>query len=119
VAEGVAGKIESSAQLAYAADPDFGYGAAGTLLGRYYFSLPWPLRDLTKSRRQLEDVTARHPESLINRYYLAETYRELDEDELARAQIEYVLSHDPPPDTRLEVPDPKELARSAMTEWFD
>ena len=117
VSDGVAGKIETSAQRTYEIDPDFFHGAPGTVLGRYYFSLPWPLRDLQRSRQYLETVVNRHPESLVARYYLAETYHESGEDSLARAQLEYVLSHDPPDDTVLERPAPKPLAQEALRNW--
>ena len=119
VSEGVAGKMETSAQRTYEIDPDFFHGAPGTVLGRYYFSLPWPLRDLKRSRQYLETVVSRHPESLLARYYLAENYHESGEDALARIQLEYVLSHDPPADTVLERPAPKPLAQEALRKWSD
>jgi hypothetical protein len=119
VSEGVAKKLESAEERAYQIDRDYERGAPGTTLGRYYYSLPWPLRDLKLSRRYLEEVVQRHPDSLVARLYLAETYNELDEDELARAQLDYILAHDPAPGTELELPEPKAEARKAMKEWYD
>jgi hypothetical protein len=119
VSDGVVDKFESAARRAYDIDRDYVFGAPGIVLGRYYFLLPWPLRDVQRSRHYLEEVVARHPTALIARCYLAEAYHEMDEDALARAQLEYVLSHDLVPGTELEQPEPKPFARQAMKQWFE
>jgi hypothetical protein len=116
--EGLAGKVESAALRAYAIDRDYSNGAPGTVLGRYYFMLPWPMRDLDRSRRYLEEVVARHPGALIARDYLADTYYELGEREQARAQLTFVLANNLMPGTDLDLPAPKTLAREAMERWF-
>jgi hypothetical protein len=116
--EGIAGKVESAALRAYAIDRDYSYGAPGTVLGRYYFMLPWPMRDLERSRRYLEEVVARHAGALIARDYLADTYHELGEREMARMQLTFVLAADLAPGTELDLPQPKTLAREAMERWF-
>lgn len=118
VIEGIAGKVESAALRAYEIDPDYSYGAPGTVLGRYYFMLPWPVRDLQRSRRYLEEVVARHPHGLIARDYLADTYYDLGEHEKARAQLTFVLTNELLPGTELDLPPPKALARDAMQRWF-
>jgi hypothetical protein len=117
-AAGVAGKIEAAALRAYAIDPDYEDGAPGTVLGRYYFQLPWPMRDLNRSRRYLEEVVARHPHKLTARDYLADTYYALGERERARAQLLFVLNSDIPPGSELDVPPPKILAAEALRRWF-
>jgi hypothetical protein len=118
LADGIAGKFETAATRAYEIDRDYYHGAPPTVLGRYYFMLPWPKRDLELSRRYLEEAVARHPNALIARDYLAETYYELDEHEKAREQLTFVLEHDAPPGTELDRPAPKPLAREAMQRWF-
>jgi hypothetical protein len=118
VMDGVAGKIESSASRAHQIDRDFDYGGPGTVLGRYYFMLPWPKRDLASSRRYLEEVVARHPRKLIARDYLAETYYELGERDKAREQLTFVLANDVAPGTELDQPPPKAVAQDAMQRWF-
>jgi hypothetical protein len=118
VLDRVVGKIESAATRAYEIDRDFYHGAPGTVLGRFFFMLPWPKRDLARSRRYLEEVVARHPHSLIARDYLADTYYELGEREKAREQLLFVLANDLPPGTELDRPPPKPLAREAMRRWF-
>jgi hypothetical protein len=118
LADGIAGKVETAATRAYEIDRDFYHGAPPTVLGRYYFMLPWPKRDLDRSRRYLEETVARHPQALIARDYLAETYFELGERDKAREQLLFVLANDAPPGTELDQPPPKTLAREAMQRWF-
>lgn len=118
IVDGVAGKVEDEAERAYQIDRDFSHGAPGTVLGRFYFLLPWPKQDLKKSRRYLEEVAARHPRALLAREYLAETYYELDEPESARQQLNFVLTNQPAPGTELDRPDAKQLARESMQRWF-
>lgn len=116
--EGIAGKVESAALRAYAIDRNYYHGAPGTVLGRYYFMLPWPMRDLARSRRYLEEVVAHHPDALIARDYLADTYYDLGKPEMARTQLTAVLTSDLPPGTDLDLPSPKSLARESMARWF-
>ena len=118
IVDGVAGKVELSAERAYEIDRDYYHGAPGTVLGRYYVLLPWPKRDLDRSRHYLEEVVARHPESLIARYYLADTYVELGKRDRAREQLTFILANDVAPGTELDLPAPKPLARDAMERWF-
>jgi hypothetical protein len=118
IVDGVAGKVESAAQRAYEIDRDYYHGAPGTVLGRYYFMLPWPKRDLERSRKYLEEVVTRHPHALIARYYLADTYIELGARDRARDQLAFILANDVAPGTELDLPAPKPLARDAMQRWF-
>lgn len=118
VVEGIAGKFEGAAERAYEIDPDFEHGAPGVMLGRYYFVLPWPKRDLGRSRRYLEQAAARHPRKLIARLYLAETYYALGERSKARAELQFVLDNDPAPGTEHDQPAAKPLARAHLQRWF-
>lgn len=115
--DGVAGKIESAGERALALDPDFLDGAPGVVLGRYYFTLPWPKRDLEHSRRLLDTVVQRHPDKLIARVYLAETCQALDDDARARAELQAVLAAPASPPDAGE-PRPQDLARQAWHDWF-
>jgi tetratricopeptide (TPR) repeat protein len=118
VVDGVVGKVERAAKRAYTIDRDFWDGAPGTVLGRFYFLLPWPKRDLHRSRQYLEEVVARHPRALLARDYLADTYYDLGERTKAREQLAFVLASDPDPGSELDRPQPKPLAREAMQRWF-
>lgn len=117
VREGLGGKIESAALRAYELDRDFDDGAPMAVLGRFYFMLPWPKRDLPRSRQFLEELRQRKPNALTGRFYLAETYHALGERDAARRELAYILAHgenhagDDPEAANL-------LAAAAMKEWF-
>jgi hypothetical protein len=117
VREGLAGRIEGAALKAYEIDRDFDRGAPMAVIGRFYFMLPWPKRDLERSRQFLEELRQRHPNALTGRYYLAETYRALGDDAAARRELEFVLEHERTP--AADDPEaPSVLASSALREWF-
>lgn len=118
VMEGIVQRFEAAAIRAYQIDRDYERGAPLVVLGRYYYMLPWPKRDLERSRDYLAEATARHPGALIARVYLAETYYEMDEPERARAELEYTLRNAPVPGSERDRPEPKPLARAALQRWF-
>jgi tetratricopeptide (TPR) repeat protein len=65
------------------------YDGAGPLraMGRYWYKLPWPKRDLQKSIRYLKEAAEAAPYSVRGRVYLAESYLKGDERELAQAEL--------------------------------
>lgn len=115
VREGLAGRIEDAALKSYELDRDFDGGAPMAVLGRFFFMLPWPKRDLERSRKFLEELRQRHPDSLTGRYYLAETYHALGQDDAARRELEYVVQAK----AKASDPDaPNVHAAAALREWF-
>jgi hypothetical protein len=79
--------------------------------------LPWPKRDLPRSRQYLEELKARHPTALMGRFYLAETYHALGDDEAARRELDFVKqSHVAA--ARDDLESPTVLADAALREWF-
>jgi len=118
VLERIASTFEREITRAYEIDRDFDNGAPMLALGRYYFKLPWPKRDLAASRRYLEELRQRHPSVLLGRVYLAETDYALGDDAAARRELEYVLSHDPLPDRGVEEGDIKSDAQQQLQQWF-
>jgi tetratricopeptide (TPR) repeat protein len=56
-------------------------------MGRYWYKLPWPKRDLQKSIRYLKEAAEAAPYSMRGRVYLAESYLKGDERELAQAEL--------------------------------
>jgi hypothetical protein len=116
VTEGIAGKFEASMGKSYAIDRDYDDGGPMIALGRFLYVLPWPKQDLKRSRRYLEEAKQRHPNRLIARLYLADTYYELGKKTKARRELRYILRSDiPPADTPMR---PHELARQRLQEWF-
>ncbi len=72
-----------------AIEMDRQYDGAGPLraMGRYWYKLPWPKRDLKKSIRYLKEAAEAAPYSMRGRVYLAESYLKDDEKEPARAEL--------------------------------
>jgi tetratricopeptide (TPR) repeat protein len=116
--EGIGSTFEREIKRAYDIDRDFDNGGPMLALGRYYFELPWPLRDLKQSRRYLEELKQRHPDVLLGRLYLAETHHALGDDAAARQELQYVLGHDPVPGRAVEERDIKSDAEQRTREWF-
>jgi tetratricopeptide (TPR) repeat protein len=110
--------FEREMKRAYDINRDFDNGIPMLALGRYYFELPWPLRDLDKSCRYLEELKQRHPDVLLGRLFLAETHHALGDDAAARQELQYVLSHDPVADRAVEEQDIKSDAERRTREWF-
>ncbi len=72
-----------------AIEMDRHYDGAGPLraMGRYWYKLPWPKRDLKKSIRYLKEAAEAAPYSMRGRVYLAESYLKGDEKEVARVEL--------------------------------
>ncbi len=116
--EGIASTFEREAQRAYEISRDFDHGSPMLALGRFYFELPWPKRDLKKSRQYLEELKQRHPDVLLGHLYLAETEHALGDDAAARQELEYIIAHNPLPELALEEKDAKSDAQQHLQEWF-
>lgn len=116
--ENVREKVERGFLDLYAMDPDYGDGTAPIALGRFYYMLPWPLRDLNASRRYLEEARRRHPRALWGRLYLGETYYALGQERAAKAELHAVLALDPLPEDPGDESAAKAAARDRLVEWY-
>ena len=116
IVDNIVGKFETSMRKSYELDPDIDNGGPMTALGRFYYMLPWPKRDLDESRRLLEELRMRHPNALLGRVYLAETYYEIGERNRARSELEYVVRAEPSPSWP-ELPKPKPIAEQLLSDW--
>lgn len=92
LAEGLEGKFLGRCEAAIKLDKEYLMGSPNTLLGRFYFKLPWPKRDLKKSAELLESTLKSHPDNLLAKYFLADTLEALDRKDEARKQIDEVLA---------------------------
>ena len=90
--EGLGDKFQQNAEKA--AKINAAHDDAGPLraLGRFHFSLPWPLKDLEKSRDYLGRALKIAPSSAINLYYMADLEKEEDNEDLARALCQKVVA---------------------------
>jgi tetratricopeptide (TPR) repeat protein len=69
------------------------YDYAGPLraVGRYWYKLPWPKRNIKKSIGYLEEAVDSAPTNIRGHVYLAESYLKAKEKELAKEQLQKAL----------------------------
>lgn len=104
--EGLEGKFNDELEKARKADASYDRYGPVNAKGRYYWELPWPKRDLEKSRAELKTVTEKQPEHLRAWLYLAETELKDGKAKEAKTCIDKVLngadSYDPPEARRIK-----------------
>ncbi|MBL8940087.1 MAG: hypothetical protein JNM69_36395 [Archangium sp.] len=104
--EGLEGKFNDELEKARKADAAFDRHGPVNAKGRYYWELPWPKRDLAKSRTELKSVAEKHPEHLRAWLYLAETELKDGNAKEAKTNIDKVLNgsdaYDPPEARRMK-----------------
>lgn len=83
---------------------DRNYDSAGPLraMGRYWYKLPWPKRDLKKSIFYLQQAAEAAPYSMRGRVYLAESYLKEGDKELAQAELRKALEMQPDPSREID-----------------
>jgi len=91
--EGIEGKFNERLDRALALDPTVDNGGPWMAKGRYHYELPWPLRDLNKSRALLEKAVARFPQNTRAHLYLAETLHKDGKKAEARTELAKALTH--------------------------
>lgn len=87
IRNGVAGKIEGMLTRANTLAPTLHGGGPAEALGRYWYALPWPLKDLKRSRALLEQSLRHAPSRVRARAYLGDTLLALGST--AEARDEY------------------------------
>jgi hypothetical protein len=103
--EGLEGKFNERLDAAITLDPQYDRGGPLLAKGRYYYELPWPKRDLTRSANLLRKVVDKHPERLRAWMYLAETLLADKEEKKAQEAILKVFQTqgaDPAEDQRVQ-----------------
>ncbi|MBX5481298.1 MAG: hypothetical protein IRZ16_05550 [Myxococcaceae bacterium] len=106
LSEGLEGKFNAHVDAAVKMNP--AYDNAGPLIakGRYWYELPWPKRDLEKSKETLKKAIQTQPAALRAWLYLAETQLKDGDAKAAKASIDKVLagaeSYDPPEARRVK-----------------
>ncbi len=113
--EGLEGKFNENIDLALKLDESFDRHGPLVSKGRYYWELPWPKRNLDKSRDLLKKVVAKRPEHLRAWLFLAETELKDGNAKEAKVAIDKVNSlpvdYDPPEGRRI-----KAMAKSVTEE---
>ena len=118
LAKGLGPDYEKHVEKALEIDKQYDYAGPLRAMGRYWYRLPWPKRDIKKSIRYLKESVASVPMSIRGRVYLAESYLKAKEKEMAKEQLQKAL--DIVPDLKAEVDAKrwKEKARTLLKERF-
>ena len=104
--EGLEGQFLENLEFAMKNGESFDRYGPHTTKGRYYWELPWPKRDLKKSKEELQKSIDKHPEHLRNYLFMAETLLKDGDAKGAKVQIDKALngseSYDPPEARRVK-----------------
>lgn len=96
------------------------YDGAGPLraMGRYWYKLPWPKRDLKKSILYLKEAAEAAPYSKRGRVYLAESYLKGDDRGLAQAELRAAVEMQPDPSREIDAARWQKRAGEILREHF-
>jgi hypothetical protein len=114
--EGLEAKFRDPLEQCVKADPNhlnanINYVGPQTTLGRYYFRLPWPKRNLGKSKQLLQLSVKVRPENLRAHYFLAETLWEDGKKPEAKAELAFI--HDA--SETYDAPEARRVKQMAQT----
>jgi len=96
------------------------YDSAGPLraMGRYWYMLPWPKRDIDKSITFLKEAEAAVPLSIRGHVYLAESYLKGGKKERAREQLNKAVETDADLELEFDARRWKERAQELLEQHF-
>ena len=104
--DGLEGQFVDNLDFSLKANEAFDRYGGRTAKGRYYWELPWPKRDLGKSKLELQKSIDKHPEHLRNYYFLADTLLKDGDAKGAKVAIDQALigadAYDPPEARRIK-----------------
>jgi cytochrome c-type biogenesis protein CcmH/NrfG len=104
ISEGVDGKFCERIDKAIELDATIDHGGPWLARARYYYVVPWPMRDLKKSNELLEKVMKKYPDHLRARLYLADNALKDGDAKKAKAYLEPIhvaTDYFDPPDMKL------------------
>ncbi|MDX1960759.1 MAG: hypothetical protein SFU98_19460 [Leptospiraceae bacterium] len=99
----------------------FFFGGPHRALGRLYHMAPgWPISvgNKTKALTHLERSVELGPEFFNNRLFLAELYIDIGQKHKAKEQLEWLASHDPKPEHKIEDYGYKEKGVEILKKYF-
>ena len=106
LSEGLEGQFVENLEFSIKNNESFDRYGGHTAKGRYHWELPWPKRDLTKSKEELQKSIDKHPEHLRNYYFLADTLLKDGDKKGAKEAIDKALNgsdaYDPPEARRVK-----------------
>jgi len=90
--KGLAPDYERHLEKALAINKEYDYGGPLRAMGRYWYRLPWPKRDLEKSIDYLEASIEIAPHSIRGYVYAAESYLRDGDKDRAEVALQKALS---------------------------
>ena len=106
LSDGLEGQFVENLEFSLKANEAFDRYGGRTAKGRYHWELPWPKRDLAKSKIELQKSIDKHPEHLRNYYFMADTLLKDGDAKGAKVAIDKALNgsdaYDPPEARRIK-----------------
>jgi tetratricopeptide (TPR) repeat protein len=87
IRKGLKNKTQSALESSYKIDKTYEEFAPIKALGRFWFVLPWGMRDWDKSKTLLEEFAKANPNDAEGQLYLGEVYNALKEKDKAKAVL--------------------------------
>ena len=112
--EGLGGRYESDMGFVIEKDPAWGFGAGYRALGRYWFVVPRPKRNLARSEAQLRQALQYAPDWMRTHLYLGDTLAAQGRPEEAGREYRFILQHEAPPAEANEAEFIRNDARRAL-----
>ena len=91
LAKGLGSKYEEHIEKALEIDRNYDNAGPLRAVGRYWYQVPWPKRDLKKSIHYLKEGVVSASINVRGHIYLAESYLKAGEKELARKYLQKAL----------------------------
>ena len=116
LAKGLGSKYEMHIGKALEIDKQYDYAGPLRAIGRYWYRLPWPKRDIKKSIQYLKEAAAYAPMSIRGHVYLAESYLKAEEEELAKEHLQKAIEIVPDLSQEVDAERWKERAKVLLRE---
>ena len=118
LAAGLGSKYEEHIARALAIDKNYDNAGPLRAIGKYWYRLPWPKRDIKKSIQYLKEGVASAPASVRGHVYLAESYLKAGEKELAKEHLQKALGVVPDLTQEVDAERWKQRAKELLGEGF-
>ena len=116
--QGVGAEYEDHLKTVLKINRGYDDGGALRAMGRYFFKLPWPKRDLKRSIEFLKEANRIAPWSCRGHVYLAESFLKSGERDLAKGELITAIRAEGNPAKEVDQARWKESARMMLTREF-
>ncbi|MCP4678812.1 MAG: hypothetical protein GY854_25660 [Deltaproteobacteria bacterium] len=116
ISKGIGGKIKKMLTRAYNLDRHSSYAGPSGALGRYWYMIPWPMKDLEKSIKYLEEAVRLAPLKLRHHAHLADAYLADERTDLAMKHFKICAGGDPDKEEYLDGVEWKRYCKNKLKE---